>query len=186
MKSNARIGDHPIHPMLVNFPIALFVTGMIFWVVYLAGGGLFWYRAAFWIWLFGVVGALLAAIPGFIDYFTLRMSVGVRVSATAHMLLNLTLVVLFIITLVIINNYRALIGTTAAIWATILAAVGVVLLGISGWIGATVAHLHGISVPEEVAGELGPENRPATGYGQPGISGSKGGSAGSEGEGPKA
>src|SRR5205809_4579031 len=64
---------HPIHPMLVHFPIGLFVLSFILDLVSLAPSPRpFLVSAAFYAMLLGIITALLAAVPGFVDYSDIR------------------------------------------------------------------------------------------------------------------
>jgi uncharacterized membrane protein len=62
--STAALGGHPLHPMLVGFPITLFIGAFVTDVVYLATSGAFWAQSSFWLLAAGVAMGLLAAIPG--------------------------------------------------------------------------------------------------------------------------
>ena len=93
-ESAARIGKHPIHPMLVVFPIGLWVAALVFDIVEMVTGNPLWRTLAFWNIVGGIVGALLAAIPGFLDYPGVKGREG-RI-ATWHMILNLVAVALFV------------------------------------------------------------------------------------------
>ena len=64
MSSPASIGKHPIHPMLVEFPIGLWVFALVCDVVRLFGGAEVWNSVALYCIAGGIVGALLAAVPG--------------------------------------------------------------------------------------------------------------------------
>jgi nitrite reductase/ring-hydroxylating ferredoxin subunit/uncharacterized membrane protein len=96
MKSKAVALGHPIHPMLIPFPFA-FLTGA---VLFDAAG---WFRdlPSWWttgshLSLAGITTALLAAIPGVIDYlYTVPPDSSAKARATKHMLANLTAVALF-------------------------------------------------------------------------------------------
>ena len=72
MSTPASIARHPVHPILVTFPIGLWVFSLICDVIALfrAVDGL-WNALAFYTMIGGVVGALLAAVPGFIDWRSL-------------------------------------------------------------------------------------------------------------------
>ena len=99
MRSKFSIMGHPLHPMLIALPIGLFVWAFASDIVYLATNhDHTWYLISFWT---GIAGhcqtALLAALPGFGDYFTMAIHTDARLTATAHMGLNLAIVVLFII-----------------------------------------------------------------------------------------
>lgn len=95
MKSRASIARHPIHPMLVPFPIALWIFSLAADFIYLLEfGGPLWKGIAFYSMVGGIGGALAAAVPGYVDYRTLTEPQTVRI-ARWHMVINLFLVVLF-------------------------------------------------------------------------------------------
>src|SRR5437016_746357 len=99
MSSPASIRSHPIHPMLIVFPIGLWVFSLVCDIVYHAGShNEFWKAVAFYTMAGGIIGALLAAVPGFIDYLSLTDRRAKQI-ATTHMVLNLIIVVLFIFNL---------------------------------------------------------------------------------------
>ena len=69
MASPASIGKHPLHPMLVGFPIALWIFSFVCDLVYAFDwGGAIWHEMAFYTMAGGVIGALAAAVPGYIDF----------------------------------------------------------------------------------------------------------------------
>jgi len=67
MASPASIEKHPIHPMLVALPIGLWIFALVCDVVRAAGGTSNWRSVATYCVAAGIVGALLAAVPGLID-----------------------------------------------------------------------------------------------------------------------
>src|SRR5437016_7700140 len=84
MASRASIGGHPIHPMLIPFPIGLLVFSLIADLIYLWRGNPVWENyIAFYTLLGGIIGAAAAAIPGLIDWAPLPDRAGVKV-ATSH------------------------------------------------------------------------------------------------------
>ena len=96
MYSKVKILGHPIHPMLVAFPITFYATSLIGYAVYGASGRPFWFEVG---WLANVAGVLMAAVaalPGFIDWAvgipsgTKAKSVGLT-----HMLLNVVALAIF-------------------------------------------------------------------------------------------
>jgi len=89
MSTPARIGGHPIHPMLVPLAIGLWVFSLVCDLIYRFGGGSdVWVGVAFYTLAGGIVGALLAAVPGFIDLLSLPPG-KVKKVAVAHMAINL-------------------------------------------------------------------------------------------------
>ena len=74
MKTPASIAGHPIHPMLVPIAIGGFVISFVFDVVCFASGSPLpnlWNQIAYYTMLGGIVGALVPAIPGFVDMLSL-------------------------------------------------------------------------------------------------------------------
>ena len=67
--SKVTIFGHPIHPMIVSFPIAFYTVGVVALIVYAATRDAFWYRAAMILWFAGAGGALVAAVFGALDLF---------------------------------------------------------------------------------------------------------------------
>jgi uncharacterized membrane protein len=68
-KSTARISGHPIHPMLIPFPIAFFVGTFACDLVYWQTSNPVWATATLWLLEAGLVMAALAAVMGLIDVF---------------------------------------------------------------------------------------------------------------------
>ena len=69
MRSKAHFKSHPLHPILVAFPIAFFIGAFVFDLLsVLFGREVFWQTGNYMA-IAGIAGALLAAIPGIIDYF---------------------------------------------------------------------------------------------------------------------
>src|SRR5438309_9364875 len=123
--SGARLGKHPIHPMLVVLPLGLCVTALVFAIVYAVTANPSMRTAAFWNIGAAVVGALLAAIPGFVDSYGMTGRAG-RL-ATYHMLLNLGAVALFAVNWLV----RTRVGPDSP-WPLLLSVVGVIGVGIPG------------------------------------------------------
>lgn len=84
MQSKARIAGHPIHPMVVVFPIAFYVGTVAALLAYLGTNDVFYYRAAMTAAIGGVAMALVAVIPGAIDLFALPRGSQVRGTAIRH------------------------------------------------------------------------------------------------------
>lgn len=144
MSTPASIARHPIHPMLIVFPITFFVVAPVLDIVNLATGDPAWARIAFWDILVGIVSALAAAVPGFVDYLSVRGPAG-RI-ATWHMALNLTVVAIFVVSLLVRGTAaQASIGGLA--WLPFaLSLVGALVLTVSGWLGGHLVYVHGVGV----------------------------------------
>jgi uncharacterized membrane protein len=145
----ARIGKHPIHPMLIPFPIALWIFSLFCDVVYLLGsGGTFWADAAFYTMAGGIIGALIAAPFGLVDFLSLS-NTNVRRIGKAHMIINITLVVLFAIDL-----WLRATGMPIGGWPIALSVVGIIFLAVSGWLGGEMVYVHGVAVEPTTGSEM--------------------------------
>jgi uncharacterized membrane protein len=141
METRARILDHPIHPMLIPFPIGLWVFSLAADVVGRVGGDPVWLTMAYWTMLGGTVGALAAAVPGLVDYLGLSDRAAIR-TATVHLTLNLIIVALFVVNLILRST-----GYPAdAALPLVLSAIAVGLLLVSGWFGWQLIYRHGVAV----------------------------------------
>ena len=140
MRTPASIAKHPIHPMLVPIPIGLWLFSLICDLVYVLGlGGDTWRTVAFYNMVAGVVGALIAAVPGLIDL--LSLSAGLRKTALIHMSLNLTIVGLYVV-----NIWMRVANPETTRVPLMLSLVAVGLLGVSGWLGGKMVYEHGVAV----------------------------------------
>jgi uncharacterized membrane protein len=144
METRASIRHHPIHSMLVAFPIAFWVGSLICDAIYHTGSGNpFWKDMAFYLIAGGIISALVAAIPGFIDYLGLTEKAAKQI-ATIHMALNLAVVVLFVFNLGIRLNALEQGGALGVV----LSVFGVGLLGVSGWLGGHLVFVGHVGVVE--------------------------------------
>jgi len=143
MASRASIYRHPIHPMLIVFPIGLWVFSFVCDLVALKRpeNSVFWNDMAFYTMAAGVMGAIAAAIPGFIDYLGLHEPRVKRI-ATTHLVLNLVVVILYVFNLGFRLN-QPVVTTTSAV---LISAIAIVLLAISGWLGGSMVYVHGVAV----------------------------------------
>src|SRR4051812_26602823 len=148
MRSTASFRGHPIHPALIPFPFA-FLYGAFFFD--LAGRILqqpsLWTTGAY-LSLVGILAALIAAIPGFVDYFTTvppRSSGKQR--ATRHMLVNLAAVTLFIVAWAIRDGAATAPGVTLLV----LQGIAVALLTAGGWMGGVLVNRNQMGVDHRYA-----------------------------------
>jgi uncharacterized membrane protein len=145
MKDLARVGNHPIHPMLVPLPIGLWIFSLVTDIIYRISGGPTWATVAYYSMAGGIVGALLAALPGFVDLLALKAS-KVKKIAIWHMTINVSALILFTI-----NLYLRSTGTPDRVGPFILSIVGVLFILVSGWLGGQMVYVHGMAVDESVA-----------------------------------
>ncbi len=146
MYSRVKIAGHPVHPMLVSFPIAFYTATFASYITYAVNGDPFWFRAAYAANFAGVIMALVAAIPGFIDW-----SMGIPAGTHAkkdgikHMSLNVTALALFAITLWLNSGQW---GAPAPVmrYAIVLPALGLISTVAAGYLGWTLVQKHHVGV----------------------------------------
>lgn len=138
-RSTASIGGHPIHPMLIPFPIVCFILTFVCDVVYVNGNtGVA--TASKWLLAIGLGFAALAAVAGLTDFFGDKRIQGS--DAIKHMLANVTAVVLELVNLLLRRGHDAFIGNTGVY----ISGVVVLILIYSGWKGGDLVYRHGIGV----------------------------------------
>lgn len=136
---------HPLHPFLVHFPIGLFVLSLLLdlgawlWpeISGLPAGALYTMAA-------GVALALVAAVPGFVDYTAIRRDHPARKIAIAHMVLNLLVVGLYAVNLGL-RNYQARNAAPSPV-PQVLSVIAVGMLAVSGHLGGKLIFDNGIAV----------------------------------------
>src|SRR5438874_3867679 len=136
---------HPLHPMLVHFPIGLFFLSLLLDItsfVFPSVPNLV--LASFYAISLGLATALLAAVPGFADYTDIRRDHPAKRIATVHMILNLIVVTLYLINLAI--RFSADVDLKVHPLAFLLSLVGVALLSVSGYLGGRLVYDDGIAV----------------------------------------
>jgi uncharacterized membrane protein len=188
MDSKAKIAGHPIHPMVVVFPIALYTSTVVALIVYLVSADSFYYRAAMVANIGGVVMALVAAIPGAIDLFSLPRTSRARATAVQHASFAVLTTALFATSAVFLYQGwygRVMVDGRWDLDATVPLTIGVVgmaamiVVGVLGW---TLVRTHHIGIDLAQAGapdepelddidtqpthrpDLGDRDRPRTDY----------------------
>ncbi|MBA3289060.1 MAG: DUF2231 domain-containing protein [Acidimicrobiia bacterium] len=139
---------HPIHPILVTVPIGAWIASFVFDVTaHLVDDAPGRYTdGATLLVAIGVIGAVVAAIFGFIDYRAIAAGTVAKRTATTHLLLNDVVIVLFAVSWIVRQ------GTDDArtpVWLIVLSAVGLVVLGASGYLGGKLSYRFGVRVADE-------------------------------------
>jgi uncharacterized membrane protein len=139
MPTPASVKGHPIHVMLIPLPIGLWVFALVADIVAAVTDKPQWWTVAFYCIGGGVVGALLAAVPGFIDLMSMQ-DPQARRTGFLHMGLNLAAVVVFALNFFMRWGAPELGGP---IWLTVL---GNAIISASGWLGGELVYRHGVGV----------------------------------------
>lgn len=140
MRTPASIAGHPIHPMLVPIAIGCFVFSFASDLICLATGAANpWNMLAYYTMIGGILGALAAAIPGFIDLLSLPAPI--KSTALTHMGINLTVVVIYVV-----NAWMRHGNPQDLKIPMFLSLVTVVMLLFSGWLGGKMVFEAGVGV----------------------------------------
>ncbi len=141
-RSTASIAGHPIHPMLVPFPIACFVGTLITDIAYVKTLDLMWATFSVWLLTFGLVMAGLAAVAGLIDFLTSPRIRKLR-PAWIHVVGNAVAVLLSLINAFVHSRdgYTAVVPTGIT-----LSAIVVLILLVTGWMGWDMVYRHRVGV----------------------------------------
>ncbi len=142
MKSKVNLKSHPLHPILIPFPIAFFTGTLIFHILGWSINEPDLLRTAYYLNIAGILFALLAAIPGFIDFsYTVPPKSSGKKRAAKHGITNVIMLVCFIIAFFYRRN-----ETSNHFLLASLEIIGVTLMIIAGWLGGTLVYRNQIGV----------------------------------------
>lgn len=144
MHSKVRVLGHPLHPMLIVFPLGLLATSLIFDIAYRVSANTRWADIAFWMITAGIIGALIAAVPGFVDYLAIPRRTRARAIGLLHGVGNLIVVGLFIVSWLL----RRPDPFAPTVGAFILSVIGVCLALVTGWLGGELVDRLGVGVDD--------------------------------------
>ena len=147
MGTRVTIAGHPIHAMLVNIPIGLWIFTLTSDVVFAVTGDPRWEATALFTLAGGIAGALFAAVPGLFDLLGLESSDARRIGIF-HMSLNLAIVVVQAINFALRATSSTGQADTSLTFA--LSALSVAALLVSGWLGGQLVHVLGVTQPGRV------------------------------------
>lgn len=144
MRSKARLFGHSIHQMLIVFPLGLLATSFIFDVVYLTTDSVRFADISFWMIASGIVGGLLAAVFGFVDWLAIPSQTRARRIGAIHGLGNVVVVGLFAVSW-LLRYELPLVPPTSAI---VLSGIAVSLALVTGWLGGELVDRLAVGVDE--------------------------------------
>jgi uncharacterized membrane protein len=144
MDSKAKVFGHPVHPMLVAFPIGLFATSLVFDLVRLGGAGESFSVAAFYMIAAGIVTGLAAAVFGLVDWLAIPRGTRAKTVGAWHGVLNVVVVGLFLFSWAIRYGDPA----EARAPAVVLSALAVAVALVSGWLGGELVDRLGVGVDD--------------------------------------
>lgn len=148
MRSKASIKGHSLHPMLVSFPIAFFTGAFVFDLIRWFTGNNFYSQVAVALTIAGIISALLAAVPGIIDFlYTVPPKSSGKKRAVQHGVANVCVLLIFTAALL----YRRGNEDASINMLLLLEGAGIILLVIAGWMGGTLVGRNQIGVDHRFA-----------------------------------
>lgn len=158
--SRIAIFGHPLHPMLVVFPIAFLTTLPLADLVFWWTGDGFWARLACWLAVGGFAGGALAAVAGLLDFMLVRRARDHLVGWT-HML-----TAVMALAMAAANAQLRWDDPAGGVlpWGLVLSVTTAMMIGIAGWMGGTLTFGHGIGTyqPEEPPADAQPPGSDST------------------------
>lgn len=142
MESKIKILGHPVHPILIVFPLGLLTAAVIFDLIHYFSLFRISGEVGFWMAVSGIIGGLIAAIFGLIDWLAIPPKTRAWKVGLYHGGINVIVVALFAL-----STYTRLDnpGYSPAFWSLVLSAAGVALSLIGGWLGGELVHRLNVS-----------------------------------------
>jgi uncharacterized membrane protein len=145
MESKAKLLGHPIHPMLIVLPLGLFIAAVVFDAVYLWRGSPAFATAAYWNIAAGIVGGLLAAVFGAIDWFAIPAGTRAKRIGLLHGGSNVVVVLIFALVWLMRGDRPDTAPTTNLF---LLEVVALGLGSVAGWLGGELVDRLGVGVDD--------------------------------------
>lgn len=144
IRSRAALGGHPLHPMMIHFPVAALFGLVASDLGYLLSGDPFWARASLWLAGVGAFGGWLASIAGLVDLFSVRR---IRRLVTGWCHAILAVMMLSLASLNWLQRYLA--AEQILPWGLYLSLLTALLIGLAGWLGGRLVYEHAVGVDVE-------------------------------------
>jgi uncharacterized membrane protein len=149
MESKAKSLGHPIHQMLIPFPFGLLSTAVIFDIIYLIWGNPTMATVAFWMMVAGIIGGIIAAPFGLIDYLAIPQGTRAKSVGLTHGLGNVLVLILFALSCWLrYGAARGAVPYEPSTLALVLSFAGFVLAGVTGWLGGELVDRLSVGVDD--------------------------------------
>jgi uncharacterized membrane protein len=144
MESRAKLLGHPIHQMLIVFPLGLLAMAVIFDLLAIGLGNGYWSEISYWMIAAGVVTGLLAAPFGFIDWLAIPAGTRAKRIGAVHGLGNVVVVVMFALSWWL----RSAVPSAPEALALALSFAAGALALFTGWLGGELVDRLAVGVDE--------------------------------------
>jgi uncharacterized membrane protein len=142
MESKVKLAGHPLHTMLIAFPLGLLATAVVFDVIFLVTDATIWTRLAFFMIGAGVITGLAAAIPGALDWLAIPRGTRAKRIGLIHGVGNVIVVTLFALSWFLRWENPGAPPTEAVVAGLLGGGIAIV----TGWLGAELVNRLGVGV----------------------------------------
>jgi uncharacterized membrane protein len=144
MESKAKFLGHAIHPILIVFPLGLLATAVVFDIIYLIWNSPDMASVSYWMMAAGIVGGLIAAPFGLIDWMAIPSGTRAKTIGLIHGLCNFTAILLFVASWAM--RYSS--PSHPETLASVLSFVGFAMAGVGGWLGGELVERLGVGIDD--------------------------------------
>lgn len=142
MEAKAKFLGHPVHQMVIVFPLGLLATAIIFDAISLIAKAPLWTHMAFYMIGAGIIGGIVAAVFGLIDFLAIPTNTRAKTIGALHGVSNAVVLILFVISWAL----RRPSPTDPGVLAYALSFVGAALSLVAAWLGGELVDRLGIGV----------------------------------------
>ena len=146
METRFKVFGHPIHPMLIVLPLGLLSIGVLFDILYLATGTEEFASVAFWNIGVGIIGGLLAALFGLIDWLAIPSETRAKRIGLWHGVGNVVIVSLFIVSWLMRQGDHAY---SPNLLPFVLGLIGVLMALVTAWLGGELVYRLRVAVDDD-------------------------------------
>jgi uncharacterized membrane protein len=143
MESKFKVLGHGAHPILIVYPLGLLSTAVVFDIIYLLRGNTQFTVASYWMIAAGIIGGLVAAVPGFVDWLAIPKETRAKRVGLFHAILNDIVLVLFAVSWWFRRGAPNYQPDTIALTCSFVA---VLFALVAGWLGGELVERHAMAV----------------------------------------
>ncbi|MDW7748558.1 DUF2231 domain-containing protein [Halomonas sp.] len=138
--SRAALAGHPLHPVMIHFPVAALMALVASDLGYLYSGDPFWARASLWLAGVGAFGGWVASLAGIIDLVTVKQ-IRRLITAWSH-----AIVAVAMLSLASLNWLWRFLDQALLPWGLTLSVATAALIALAGWLGGQLVYEHAVGV----------------------------------------
>lgn len=142
MAGKVNLFGHPLHPILIPYPLAFLTATVVLDIVFLATGNAFFATLSYWALMAGIITGLIAAVFGIADWIALPDGTRAKRIGGWHARANITMVVLFAVDWWLRHTNPE----APSMLAIVLGIIAILLGGVGGWLGGELVYRMSVGV----------------------------------------